>query len=179
LSPEERYSFIFSGSAQTLDHALTSSATEPFLRGYDYGRGDADAAVDLINDASTPLRSSDHDGLVLYLLADGDLDGVPDAEDVCPGTVIPEGVPTVRLGVNRWALVDDDWIFDTTVAGGGLRSNGKYFGLGTPQAEPFTTTDTAGCSCEQIIDALGLGQGHVKFGCSTGVMRVWVRSVRP
>ncbi len=32
-----------------------------------YGRGNADAAIDLINDDATPLRASDHDGLVLYL----------------------------------------------------------------------------------------------------------------
>ncbi len=38
----------------------------------------------------------------------------------------------------------------------------------------FTTADTAGCSCEQIIAAQGLGQGHVKFGCSIGVMENWV-----
>ena len=67
LPAEERYSFIFQGSAQVLDHALTSTALNPAVTGFAYGRGNADAAVDLINDDSTSLRSSDHDGLVLYL----------------------------------------------------------------------------------------------------------------
>lgn len=34
--------------------------------------------------------------------------------------------------------------------------------------------DTAGCSCEQIVEEQGLGLGHRKFGCSVDVMREWV-----
>lgn len=96
---------------------------------------------------------------------DGDDDGVLDGADVCAGTVIPEGVPTQGLRPNRYALVDDDFIFDTVVPNGG--------GPG----DVFTTTDTAGCSCEQIIEAVGLGNGHRKHGCSVGAMRNWVNSV--
>ncbi len=67
LPPEDRYSFIFRGNAQALDHALTSSALDFRVRGLQFGRGNADAAVDLVNDDTTVLRASDHDGLVLYL----------------------------------------------------------------------------------------------------------------
>jgi len=67
LPEEERYSFVFRGNAQTLDHALTNSALDLRVRGLQYARGNADAAVDLINDDSTVLRASDHDGLVLYI----------------------------------------------------------------------------------------------------------------
>jgi hypothetical protein len=66
LPPAERYSFVFGGNAQTLDHALTSAALDLRVRGLQYARGNADAAVDLINDNSV-LRASDHDGLVLYV----------------------------------------------------------------------------------------------------------------
>ena len=62
-----RYSFVFRGSAQVLDHALTSSRLDLRVRGLEYARGNADAAVDLINDDTTLLRASDHDGLVLFL----------------------------------------------------------------------------------------------------------------
>jgi hypothetical protein len=68
----ERYSFIFRGNAQVLDHALLSNKMEKFTRGAEYGRGNADAAVDLINDDTTVLRSSDHDGLVVYIQSDKD-----------------------------------------------------------------------------------------------------------
>jgi hypothetical protein len=105
---------------------------------------------------------------VLYLFKDEDHDGVPDAEDVCLGTVIPESVPTQRLGTNRWALVDEDGIFDTkppSGRGGGLDRS-------------FTIEDTAGCSCEQIIDELHLGKGHEKYGCSIGAMETWIDEVQ-
>ena len=108
---------------------------------------------------------------------DGDGDGVcnpgapsagPSActgSDHCPETVIPESVPTVRVGTNRWALVDGDLDFDTT------SPTGKG-----PQRS-YTATDTGGCSCEQIIEAQGLGVGHTKFGCSISAMDDWVNSV--
>ncbi len=70
LPAEDRYSFNFSGDSQILDHALTSQGLAGLITGYEYGRGNSDAAVDLINDDSTPLRASDHDGLVLYLKTD-------------------------------------------------------------------------------------------------------------
>ncbi len=41
-------------------------AADPFVRGFEYGRGNADAAKHLINDGPTPLASSDHDGFVLF-----------------------------------------------------------------------------------------------------------------
>lgn len=98
---------------------------------------------------------------------DDDGDGVPNDEDVCPDTVIPESVPSRRLGINRWALTDDDTVFDT-------RSP-----LGVGPRKSFTTDDTGGCSCEQIITALGLGQGHERFGCSISAMEEWVALVNP
>ncbi|MEE8426211.1 MAG: hypothetical protein V3S15_02930, partial [Woeseiaceae bacterium] len=165
VSPDERYSFIFRGNAQVLDHALTSMALDNSLRGLEYGRGNADAAVDLINDGDTVLRASDHDGLVLFLTKDIDDDGVNDDADVCPGTMIPE-MPSERLGVNRFALTDGDFMFDTTASSG----------VGPRRS--YSTEDTAGCSCTQIIAAQGLGRGHTKFGCSIEVMDDWVQLVQ-
>lgn len=95
---------------------------------------------------------------------DGDRDGVEDALDLCPGTVSPSGVPTVRLGVNRFEDIDGDGELDTTPPPGGGRG----------PTRSYTLEDTAGCTCEQIIDARGLGEGHRRFGCSVGVMDEWV-----
>ena len=167
LPVEDRYSFNFGGSSQVLDHALTSTATDPFVRGFDFARGNADSPDNLVNEETTVLRSSDHDGLVLFLDKDFDKDGVLDDADYCPDTVIPEGVPTVRLGTNRWALTDGDFDFDTTAP------NGKGPG------RSYSTAGTAGCSCEQIIDAQGLGDGHSKFGCSISAMDDWISFVNP
>jgi hypothetical protein len=81
--------------------------------------------------------------------------------------VIPESIPTEQLGVNRYALRDNDAIFDTTLS------------PGNKPGQMFTIADTAGCSCAQIIEALALGNGHTKFGCSSGAMKEWIEMVHP
>ena len=45
LPGDERYSFIFRGNAQLLDHALTNQPLDLRVRGLQYARGNADAAV--------------------------------------------------------------------------------------------------------------------------------------
>jgi predicted extracellular nuclease len=164
LPENERYSFVFRGSAQALDHALASMTLDMSFRGLEFGRGNADAAVGQIYDDSTSLRSSDHDGLVLFISKDVDGDGVNDDADVCPSTSIPEAT-TRELGENRFALTDDDFEFDSASPNG----------MGPGRS--YTTVDTAGCSCAQIVAAEGLGNGHSNFGCSIGVMDTWVRKV--
>lgn len=101
---------------------------------------------------------------------DDDRDSVSNAVDMCPSTAIPEtSVPSSgKLGNNRWALLDGDTSFDTVIKGKG---KGKGKGLA------FTTTDTGGCSCEQIIEAWGLKKGEQKKGCKKKTMENWVAYV--
>jgi predicted extracellular nuclease len=268
MPAEERYSFAFDGSAQSLDHAITTSGLDAWLRGTEHSRGNADAPFGFDDDPTTSLRSSDHDGTVVFIMSDADGDGVPDdrdncpetpnpdqadadgdgfgdacdncpaaanpdqadsdgdgagdacdncaspnpdqadadgdgfgdacdncpavanpdqadadgdgvgdacddpcgadtdgdgvgdACDVCPGTVIPERVPTVTLLPLHYALRNGDDVFD----------------MGPPPfsfAPTFTTEDTGGCSCDQIITRLHLGHGARKFGCNVAVMLIW------
>ena len=88
----ERYSFVFGGSAQTLDNLLTSAALDPFVVEMAHARGNADVPAALGSDASTAYAASDHDGLVLYLFIDSDGDGIPDADDTCPSSDLTETV---------------------------------------------------------------------------------------
>lgn len=175
LAPEERYSYVFNGNAQALDHVLTSSALEPSIAGLEFGRGNADSAEDLINDGTTPLASSDHDGLVLFvkkppaLAIDSDNDGVNDDADVCPGTVIPE-MSSRNLRRRRFALTNDDFVFDTKSRHGHGRQRSWNV---------FTTADTVGCSCTQIVAARRSDNQHGhrhrrQTGCSVGVMKSWI-----
>jgi len=93
---------------------------------------------------------------------------VEDIDDVCPNTIIPESVPIRSLGVNRFALTDySDYVFDTTSP------------KGKGPRRSYNTVDTAGCSCTQIIDALGLDKGHTEFGCSISAMDEWVALPKP
>lgn len=95
---------------------------------------------------------------------DDDHDGVTDANDLCPATVLPEGVPTEKLLKNHYANTDTDTFFET----------------GPTHADSeFTMADTKGCTCEQILDARhGKKKGHYKFGCPKGVIKKWITTCR-
>ena len=89
IEPEERYSFVFEGNAQAFDHVLTVAPMNDWVREVVYGRGNADSPVVWQEQPASPLRSSDHDGVVLFLMTDRDGDGVGDDVDNCPDVVNP------------------------------------------------------------------------------------------
>ncbi|MCE2557735.1 MAG: hypothetical protein J4F98_03705 [Acidobacteria bacterium] len=66
----ERYSFLFGGNAQVLDHALVNQSLERHVVDIQYARGNADAARHNEDDATNALFAADHDGLVVYLSPD-------------------------------------------------------------------------------------------------------------
>jgi predicted extracellular nuclease len=167
------YSFNFFSQSGYLDHALSSPGLASDISGTALWHINADEPSGLdYNNFNQPglynpdqFRSSDHDAVVVGLFPDGDGDGVWDELDMCPVTMIPESVPIKRLGTNRFALANADQVFDTkSPRGRGPRVT-------------FDIFDTAGCSCGQISEELGLGHGHTKFGCSIGIMKEWVDSV--
>jgi predicted extracellular nuclease len=61
-----RYSYIYRGSAEVLDHVVVSRALAPLVRDVIYSRGNSDAPASAAMLPNTALRSSDHDGLVVY-----------------------------------------------------------------------------------------------------------------
>ncbi|MBT8360378.1 MAG: hypothetical protein KJO32_05440 [Deltaproteobacteria bacterium] len=113
-------------------------------------------------DLRPPLSSGQVTFSIINLVRlsnDSDDDGVLDDDDICPGTVVPESAPTSgRLGNGRYALMEPG----TTVFTGGKAARVEY-----------STADTGGCSCTQIIALLELGAGHLRFGCSNSVMQEW------
>ncbi|WP_158549289.1 lamin tail domain-containing protein [Lysobacter silvisoli] len=67
--PAQRYSYVFEGNAQTLDHVLVNEALVMDNVGLavDHARINADFGVFRFGDASQPLRVSDHDPVRLTL----------------------------------------------------------------------------------------------------------------
>ncbi len=68
LPVSERYSFVFEGNAQALDHVLVNGVAAGSVSGYAIGRSNADfpEGVLFAGDATRPERSSDHDTPMAY-----------------------------------------------------------------------------------------------------------------
>lgn len=85
---------------------------------------------------------------------DEDGDGVDDGNDNCPGSVQDD----ITLRPNRYAQND----FGTLAF---------EVGPNEDQSIVYDMALTGGCTCAQIVEALGRGLGHLKRGCSGGLMK--------
>jgi hypothetical protein len=86
---------------------------------------------------------------------DSDEDGVLDADDICPGTQLPDVFAAYQPSRYR-ADVD------------GLLTSGRE------HAPVYSLSDTRGCSASQIISALGLGKGHTDKGLTRAHLQAWI-----
>ncbi len=86
LPATERYSFIFSGNAQMLDHVLSTSLDGLAVTGLEFARGNSDYPRFYFDDPNTALRVSDHDAPVLYLQLDSVL-GTPEIPFAAEGVI--------------------------------------------------------------------------------------------
>jgi methionine-rich copper-binding protein CopC len=67
LPIDEKYSFVFRGTIQALDHMLINDAALVMMSDVAFLRGNVDSPLKYRGDYSQLLAMSDHDGLVLYL----------------------------------------------------------------------------------------------------------------
>jgi len=84
---EQRYSYVFGGTAQVLDHVLVTSNLAPRAGGLAFAHVDADYAEVRRNDTARPERISDHDAPVAYFF----FPGLPTIQGLTatPGTIWP------------------------------------------------------------------------------------------
>jgi predicted extracellular nuclease len=69
VDPSERYSYVFDGNAQVLDHVLVNQAMLSRLTRFAYARVNADFPAAFSSDPGRPERLSDHDAPVAYFAA--------------------------------------------------------------------------------------------------------------
>ena len=88
---------------------------------------------------------------------DSDGDGVLDEFDRCPATVLPDD-PTREVKSNRYVATVDGFV--------------------TGDGDPGPSlAETGGCSGTQIIELLGLGTGHERFGITASALDTWLASL--
>ena len=75
LPADQRYSFVFEGTPQALDHVMVNDVAHRYLQRYAVSRSNADfpdgAAAGYAGDATRPERNSDHDQPVAYFAFPG------------------------------------------------------------------------------------------------------------
>jgi predicted extracellular nuclease len=70
IDAKTRYSYVFDGSAQILDHILINGAAQERALKFGYARVDADFPKVYANDFTRPERLSDHDAPIVYFSLD-------------------------------------------------------------------------------------------------------------
>ncbi len=70
IEAKNRYSYVFGGSAQILDHLLVNKNAAQRALKFGYARVDADFPVIYSNDGNRPERLSDHDAPIFYMSLD-------------------------------------------------------------------------------------------------------------
>lgn len=70
IDAKNRYSYVFGGSAQILDHILVNKPARERAVKFGYARLNADFPLIYRNDANRPERLSDHDAPVFYMSLD-------------------------------------------------------------------------------------------------------------
>ena len=105
LPAEEKYSYVFGGSAQVLDHVLVNPGMGAIVSRFAYARNDADFAESFRNDPDRPERISDHDLPVAYFKLP--LDHTPPVLTV-PADVTVEATSPAGAVVTFEATAEDD-----------------------------------------------------------------------
>ena len=118
---DQRYSFVFDGNAQSLDHVLINQALGAHVGDFslDHARINSDYPEVSRNDANSPSRLSDHDPAVAYFaVANADLAVTAEAApaSAAPGAQMTFDATVTNNGPNAAASVGIGFAFDAELA---------------------------------------------------------------
>lgn len=174
LPAAERYSFIFEGTPQALDHVLVNTVGAGYVRRYAVARGNADfpetPAALFAGNPARPERSSDHDMPVAFL-------HFPDLTPPVFGAVSDVSVPatTFEGAVVTYGLPTASDAVDGAVPVTCAPASGTSFLIGSTTVT-CTATDAAGNDAQvtfvvtvTLTDRPGTGLGAGQLGADPRV----------
>lgn len=146
--PAQRYSYVFDGNAQTLDHVLVNQALLGDALGVnvDHARINAEFGVDNFGDAGTPIRVSDHDPVRLTIAvpafrsANLSITANAAPSSVRVGETAHFEVNVANAGPNAGEFAAVAFVFEALVAPGITAANG--WACAAPVQDAATTTVT-------------------------------------
>ena len=147
--PARRYSYLFAGNAQNLDHVLVNEALIADAAGLrvDHARINADFGVDNFGDAAVPLRTSDHDPVRLaiavpaFASADLSVAAVATPGAVAAGDRIEFNATVANAGPGAARFAAVAAVFDTPLAPT-ITSVADGWACAAPVQDAATTTIT-------------------------------------
>ena len=138
LPADQRYSFIFEGTPQSIDHFILNTVANSLLRRYTVARNNSDfPEAGFLSDATRPERCSDHDMPVGYFQFP--------CVVVCPSNVTQPNDPGLGGAVVNYAAPGASASCSTITCS---RASGSFFPVGTTTV---TCSDTSGSSCSFTV----------------------------
>jgi uncharacterized repeat protein (TIGR01451 family) len=122
--PAQRYSYVFQGNAQTLDHALVNQSLLADALGVqvDHARINADFGVDNFGDTTVPVRVSDHDpvrvaiAVPAFRSADLSVNLSAGSSSVRVGETVHYGIDVANAGPNAATSTAVAIVFDALLS---------------------------------------------------------------
>jgi hypothetical protein len=189
LPANERYSFVFEGTPQALDHVIVNTVANSFLQRYAIARNNADfpelPSSLFSGDTTRPERNSDHDMPVAYFSFPGApviaADGSSLVNESCPafnGAVDPNERVSVNLLLTNSGSAGTSNLVATLQSSGGViaPSGPQSFGAIAPGGSAgrdfsFTASGTCGGT---VTATLHLQDGTTDLGTVSYVFTLGV-----
>jgi len=151
LPAAQRYSFIFEGTPQALDHVLVNTVAAGYLQRYAVARGNADfpAGPEFAGDATRPEGASDHDMPVAYFRFP------PPTADLAVTITADDVSPDAGATVTYTVTVTNNGAFaaqNVVLASNGTTTTFASLAAGTSETVVFTAAVGCGAAQGSIVN---------------------------
>ncbi|HUS12629.1 MAG TPA: HYR domain-containing protein, partial [Pyrinomonadaceae bacterium] len=155
LTPDQRYSLLFEGNAQALDHVLVNNKMLARNKRFAYARYNADFPAAFATDASRPERLADHDAAVAYFAPLADLSVTKSAspEPVVTGSNVTYSITVANNGPDSAAnvVMTDNLPAQTTFVSCNATGGGVCGGSGNSRTVTFASLSSGASETVTLV----------------------------